>query len=336
MSENISLADSKAKIEVKVVSARDLPLPAYLNLQRSAFAEIFDKQGVEDFLDSQHFQWKYHPPAGEAKIAMILEEGQPVAANAMFPLFFRDAAGTSIVWQSCDTATLPKARGKGFFKKCLDALKQNLNKDDLFFGYPNANSVGGFKKFGWQEQTIVTTWVRPFPFLSFGSSNCSEIEYFSGEFDQLFERSFNGVKPSLLKDSSYLNWRYIKRPVKWYHCFEYRAKGTLAGAIVLRLTEVSGQKVVLVMDLIALDIVVERKLLQFAVIWSKQNGGGTMATILLKTSLKLSTVLSTGFLPVPWWLLPKRNILMGGSSEAILGKFKKNVWNSVTGDWDGF
>ena len=60
----------------------------------------------------------------------------------------------------------PDARGKGYFIKCLNNLRDALAADDVFYGFPNHNSAPGFAKIGWQEKGVVTSWINVLPLVS--------------------------------------------------------------------------------------------------------------------------------------------------------------------------
>ena len=69
-----------------LLQADDLDYAAFVELQKAAFSEIFRQARIsDDFLSSGYFRWKYRPPAGPARIAVVYHGDRLVAANAMFP-----------------------------------------------------------------------------------------------------------------------------------------------------------------------------------------------------------------------------------------------------------
>lgn len=58
-----------------------------------------------------------------------------------------------MIAQSCDTAVVPEARGKGVFVNMIDKAVEILKdqKVDLMVGFPNNNSYHGFMKLGWKH-----------------------------------------------------------------------------------------------------------------------------------------------------------------------------------------
>lgn len=111
-------------MKLDVIPARNIDLMAYAAMQRSSFAEMLEAYGVTDsFMTPEYYRWKYESPWGEAKIAVVTEQGEMVASNAMLPYVLRREGDSFRAWQSMDTATIPKARGKGYFSKCINARR---------------------------------------------------------------------------------------------------------------------------------------------------------------------------------------------------------------------
>ena len=139
----------------KLLDALELDYDSYVYHQKECYREILDRTRVsDDYMTADHYRWQYHPPVGSAKIAAVFDGGEVVASNAMFPVLIRD--GSTIVkgWQSLDTATRPSHRGKGYFVACLRVLIGALGQNEIFFGFPNENSVKGFLKVGWKENLV--------------------------------------------------------------------------------------------------------------------------------------------------------------------------------------
>lgn len=58
-----------------------------------------------------------------------------------------------VIAQSCDTAVVPEARGKGVFVNLIEEATKKLEEEkvDLMVGFPNNNSYHGFMKLGWKH-----------------------------------------------------------------------------------------------------------------------------------------------------------------------------------------
>ena len=324
-------------ISIKVITPDQLDFEAYVHLQKSAYADLLKQTKASDhFMTPEFYRWKYSPPAGDAKIAVIYEEGELAAANAMFPLLIHYQEQIIYGWQSCDTATLPSGRGKGYFLKCLHALVEELQEGELFFGFPNRNSIRGFKKIGWSEIGDLTTWIKPITvnLRMKRNLNIIEVEQFSDRQDSLNQILVNSGDSILDRGAKYMNWRYVNHPVFSYRIFAHDSPEGRQGVVVFRKANIMGRDWAIVMDLWGINSSTERDLLREVSVQAKRQKLSRM--VMLNTGLSFYSRLSTGFFPVPSWMTPKRNILMGsakgGRAEALLNA----KWHLRTGDWDVF
>jgi GNAT superfamily N-acetyltransferase len=321
-------------VDVKVVGPAELDFQALVALQRAAFAEVIEKTGAGYLFDVANYRWKYSPPAGGARIALVLDGGEIVAANSMYPLTIRCGKDTVAGWQSCDTATHPKARGKGYFLKCLTALRETLQGETIFFGFPNDNSMPGFIKFGWRHHSDLRARVRVLP----GRSperfrHVARITSYRPSYDEFAAAVAVQSGAHLDRSSGYMDWRYLRHPLHRYESFTWTEDGRLLGLIVLRDVTVNQRSHAVVMELMALDPKVGRGLLRYAAAWASSKG--ISITLAINNTLGASSLLC-GYLPVPMWAMPKRQVLMGAASGAAAERLWQRPWSVQIGDWDGF
>lgn len=322
-------------VGIRVVGPDSLDFGSYVALQREAYAEIVGPTGTGYLLTEPYYRWKYTPPAGGARIALVEDEMGLVAANAMYPLRIRAGDDRIVGWQSCDTATHPRGRGKGNFMKCLAALKSELGLEHLFFGFPNRNSIPGFAKFGWNEHGEVRTWVRALPARALAAFRAIEpIEQFTDEHEAFFGRVVAGGGTMLERDSTYMNWRYKLHPLHSYEAFGWRAGGELLGVLVLRRVKISGRELAIAMETVALSAHAERGMLAFAASWARERRA--QYTVALNNTTRTSDGILSGYVPVPVWALPKRQVLMGAAAGTRAQAMWSTAWRMQIGDWDGF
>lgn len=319
---------------IKVVSPDELDLQAYAHMQRQSFAELLQQSGVSDeFISPKYYQWKYRPPAGNARIALVFDEGEMVASNAMFPLKIAVGERELQGWQSCDTATVPKARGKGYFMKCLKVLEAELKPGEIFFGFPNKNSKRGFEKLGWRETQTVPAFVKIIPFL-WGRENAGEdigFDLVNGTFDPPETAT---VRPTLVRNAAYLRWRYEEHPTCKYSIYAHRMNHALDGYVVIREAEIMGRRAVLLMELHASSQAVERALLMKA----KHCGvkRGIHYVVMVSNYFTGWSGLLKGFILIPSRFLPKQQVLMGSGTTPETHEVMGEQWLVQLGDWDGF
>jgi hypothetical protein len=231
---------------------------------------------------------------------------------------------------------VPAARGNGYFPKCVTLLRSAMGENDLFFGFPNRTSAPGLAKVGWQSKGIVTTWINALPLVTRRRArDILEIPEFDVRQDDLSRRL--SARPHVMtsRSAAYLNWRYRRHPVHRYSLFALAQGDRHDGFMILRVAEVMGRRMTLVMELWAPSSRAEALLLRHAASWAVEHGTRLMAVF--DTSLPLSTGLRCGFVPVPHRFLPKTQVLMAQPMPGRLAQeFMAADWRVQMGDWDVF
>ena len=265
----------------------------FVALQKEAFADILaEMKTTDEFMVPDYYRWKYHAPSGHALIAVGLEGGHMVSTLSMTPLEIRYKQNSVLAWRASDAATLPKARGKGYFLRCGQTLDEALKPNEIFYAFPNKNSIPMFLKLGWQEKGIVTTWVNPLTFLrKRASPNINEIAGFGEDQDRLAERLTDQGKAMIFRSADYLNWRYTHHPLYKYTSFIYRKGDEQTGYAVTRICDVYDMHVVMIMDLAGLEPRVELALLQYVAHWAHKQG--LMKMVLLGTRQQSQSLILT-------------------------------------------
>jgi len=323
--------------EVKLHDATELDFLAFSSLQKQSFAQLLtDVKISDDFMSPDFFRWKYNPPIKTAKIAVVYEGKEMVASNAMMPCEVSSKNEKITGWQSCDTATLPKARGKGCFLKCLHLLKSSIDKNDVFFGFPNKNSTHGFYKSGCRPIVDVPTWLSPVSFLlARKSSHISTITRFDKHQDIFAQTYSHKSTPMVYRDSQYLNWRYTSHPKHSYTLFNYVKNGRYLGYAVVRQASIMGRNFCLVMEKLGETPSIERELLRHINHWAvKQH---MWHSLTMDTCLPLWSGILSGYFPVPQKIAPKKQVLMAQAmGGALADTICENPWRAQLGDWDAF
>jgi hypothetical protein len=313
-----------------------LDYEAFVRLQKEAFREILGKRNVSDeFMRAEYYRWKYHTPVGYGRVAAVMDGPEMISVAAMLPVHVRHGEAVMRGWQCLDVATLPGHRGKGHFFDCLQALKDTLESNEIFFAFPNENSLPGFIKLGCYENLVVTTWINP---LALGGKprppSFTEVASFDGRANGLFEKLLGSCGPVLDRNSAYMNYRYPGHPNNQYVLIEHQEEGALKGCAVVRKAHVMGRDVVLIMELWGLSSSIQRRLLRFVAGWSHSQGVGM--AVMMHSGFLLFDGLATGLFPVPSVLLPKRQVLVVYATGGEADRAIKEKWHVQTGDWDVF
>jgi hypothetical protein len=320
-------------VTVKVFTATDLDFDAHSALLRAAFQDLLSRAGMSTAsMTPVYYQWKYRPPAGEARIAAVFKNGRMVAANSMIPLILRFGHLLYRTWQSCDTATHPEARGQGHFTRCLRSLQETIDPAEIFFGFPNQASTAGFKKIGWEKKQEIPTWLG-LSALAVESQKTHSVSAFDSRMDAVWKRSFLWDRPGLDRPAAYLNWRYAENPCFRYSCFVCPDQLEF-GFLVLRLTEHRGIRIGLIMELWATTPRLAVKLSGQARYWARRNRAPLVMA--LDNGRSLLGAMGSLFFPVPPFVLPKRQIIMGCTVDTRSQTIFDLPWKVQLGDWDGF
>ncbi len=320
----------------KLIDADDLDYEAFANLQREAYKELLEDLEFSDiYMSPQFYQWKFHPPAGTAKIVLVYEGDQLVSTNAMIPLDICFKKQIICGWQAADAATLVNARRKGYSSKCLRLLLDSLRNNEVLFLYPNKTSFRYVNAMGFFNKGVITTWIKPVTLLKKRiSPNVIKVSRFDKAQDILANHltSFNNVM--LLRSSDYLNWRYLDHPIYKYICFIYHEGSKQKGFSVVRNVDALGRNVALIMELWSLTFSVKRALIRSIAKWA--NELLIRWIVLQDNNLTILDSLKMGFISAPTFLLPKKQVLMvnatpGKHSDEVIN----NDWWAQIGDWDG-
>lgn len=325
--------------QVSVVGPDELDFDEYTRLQRESYAEMLTGTGLDAHLRPDFFAWKYGTSAGAARVAVVRSAGSLVAANAMFPMCVSDGTTRTVVWQSCDTATHPSARGRGLFAACLRALHESLPPETVFFGFPNASSLRGFVNLGWTVHADVDTFARPVVAAAADTAAATTTRPLrprDATVDALADAACREA-PAVRKDAAYLARRYLEHPVHRYDALVLDGDGPSAparGVVVLRLATIQAREVAIVMDVVAGDAAETRRLLGLAAAWGAARGA--RMAVAMGTTLSAFDALRAGFVRVPGFALPKRQVLMGAANGPAATALWQRRWNVQLGDWDAF
>jgi GNAT superfamily N-acetyltransferase len=149
--------------ELSVRDARDEDLPAVLALLRQSMGRDDDERFDE------LFRWKHlENPFGRSPMWVACDGDRIVALRALMRWEFERAGETFRSVRMVDTATHPDYQGRGVFTKLTRAAIAAVEAEgvDFVFNTPNAKSLPGYLKMGWQEIGRAPARVRPFSALA--------------------------------------------------------------------------------------------------------------------------------------------------------------------------
>lgn len=218
--------------------------------------------------------WKYKDnPAGNPIISVAEDEGRIVGFYGVIPFVFEVGEKRMVFYQVTDSAVHPQyRRGKVFSAMARMVIRATLQKDSgcnnaIMYGFPTKGvssfgrrflgymPIGGISKFQrplkadflrkFVKNRYIFKLIKPAASLAIFSLDVftkmpkrelvfEKIVFFPKEIDYFWDRISFQNKISIVRDSAFLNWRYVKKPAKDYEIFFIRKKGDLSGYVVLK------------------------------------------------------------------------------------------------------
>ena len=220
----------------------------------------------------KHWNWKFHnQPNGHTPWILVYEEGEEILGH--ISLWVQDAfihGGRKKIGLRIDTMVDPDARGKGIYRKLNETLISEASKEniDFLYGFPAPKAKDLFIKYTGASHMIdipryvkiirpVSVLSKRLPFISIFKSiddymskvrrrkqtlnesaniEVKEVTKCGEEFDKLAENTKYLSTVSLIRDSSFLNWRFLQHPEKEYRVFGIYMKDELTGYYVINKT----------------------------------------------------------------------------------------------------
>jgi Acetyltransferase (GNAT) domain len=242
------------------------------------FKECFDNNQSPKEL--KVIDWQFlQTPVNKKFVSILIDKQNEVTAAiyAVFPVSFKIEDKTYIATQSLDTITDVNYRGKGLFIKLAKEVYNKAKEDGavLVYGFPNGNSIHGFKtKLGWEVLDPVPFLIKPLKssyftnkisflkilpninlsfsrFLKSDKYIIKENFSFPETVDSLWFSFSKDIKVAVQRDKKYLDWRYIQKPFEDYkivHCYDLN--NIHLGYIVYNIKEKHGGKIAYIMEFI--------------------------------------------------------------------------------------
>lgn len=184
----------------------DLEIREYAKEDRNSCLDLL-KKTFPNTSNEETFTWRFeNNPVGKPLIIVAKQGDEVISFNSWIPWHFRHNGDMYIGYQSGESATDKRARGKGIF---TEVLKQGTRiakemKVDFFFGYPSKMSYGVFYKNGYIP--IATNYFHLMPISPLGRRLPKQVE--KVETISLDSILWEKHKISPVISFDYLNWRY--------------------------------------------------------------------------------------------------------------------------------
>jgi GNAT superfamily N-acetyltransferase len=336
-----------------------------LKLRRIVFGDLDPVR-----LKKSTWQWQFRDnPAGPAFCFIAEAEGAIVGQYAAISTRFLIEEKEALLAFSCDTMIHPDYRRQGVFLALANALYDIMTKHHgitTVWGFPNNQSLPGFRqRLGWRMRPNMPLLVMPIRPLSMvcralpllkrpGKKHqitrasgvnfkfsikltglqIDPIHKFDETFDDLWQTHCARAPVMQIRDSRYLQWRYLAVSEFDYRPFAIRYNGRLTGYMVLRMMAVKGHLFGALVDLFPFSMAPESLLNEIFCLarqYVKAHGGDFLTC--LCPQLDPRVLKKAGFRKVPEIINPKTWRLGCRCTEAAIGA-DLDRWHITFGDTD--
>lgn len=323
-------------------------------------------------LELSTWYWQFRDnPAGKAFCCIAEENGVIVGQYAAIPTRFCVHGQETVFAFSCDTMTHPDYRKQGMFVALAEGLYRSIESHEgisTVWGFPNEISLPGFtRRLGWDIISVFALRlmpIRPFtmlhrhiPFPGRQRSGTpvsglkpasipgpvkirdiliEPVHHFNEVFNSLWNNNKDLYPVIQVRDSAYLNWRYMEIPGFHYQVFSIKWKGRQAGYIVLRFMNLMGHYFAALVDLFPFPIKdrhITGLIFSFARDHCKEQGAEFLTCLLPRADTEF--LKKAGFKKIPAILNPKKwhfGCLCNDRDRALL--HSKENWFITYGDTD--
>jgi GNAT superfamily N-acetyltransferase len=349
--------------KIRLAGQQDLPALAELlpELDGASYGERFPGKTCEDFI-----RWKYlNNPAGEAEVGIALDGDRVVSIVAATPKRVWLRGVETLAFELGDFITAPDHRKRGLFSNLINLVCDAASQRGGSFVYVRPNDVSfpilasrlSFlepvkiesrrylvasaavqRKLGVPasllrkagiDSLVRRTAIPGAP----GAIAVAKAERFSDEIDQFWRHTRDQYSFALVRDSRYLNWRFVDCPTP-YRCWVARRDGSMAGYLVAFVAR--AQPIATILDLFthyndedaaaallgdAMDDML-REGAQAVYTWTSQTHAESASSRLLKRACRLVQKPLLHFAMRP----------LQASSSTLPG----SGWQLAAGDFDGF
>jgi predicted N-acetyltransferase YhbS len=221
-------------------AATDGDLPAILGLLRQSMGRADDERFEE------LFRWKHLDNVfGRSPMWVACDDADVVGFRALMRWEFERGNEVFRAVRAVDTATHPDYQGRGIFGRLTLAAIAELEREgvDFVFNTPNAKSLPGYLKMGWQEVGRAPACVRPLSLRSTANlvRNRVPASHWSEPIE--FGQRVSGLVDAIAADippSNRLRTRYTADFFRWRYAIDllnYRAIATAQGTAIVRVRQ---------------------------------------------------------------------------------------------------
>lgn len=196
-------------------------------------------------IDNWFWKFQGNNPAGSPMMIYAQNDDTIIGHFAAIPMNYWLNGERIVGSHSAAMMIDPKWQNKGLIKFVADKLIKEIEDRGIPFtyGYPNDNAYDlHIKLLGYEvvaaQRLFIYSMQNNHNELSLTHSNnfkWEKIEKFNQQVDKLWDKTKNNFNAIVIRNSKFLNWRYIDRPDIDYYSFGAYKDGSLEGYCVLKL-----------------------------------------------------------------------------------------------------
>ncbi len=264
-------------------------------------------------ISEEHWRWKVKQlPSPLANVWLAVADGKAIFHSAGIPVRFQLLGQNAIAMVSVDTMTAPEYRRRGLLTQVGRIMYDHYREAGIPFVIGLINEQWGSRApaLGWTELFCLEWQIRPLrpaallarrfklPALSQltlpgalwnrfwdrhlrpdGSIQIRHVERAGPEFDALWQTCAHDAALSIVRDSAWVNWRYIAAPSYTYRVMLAERAGQAVGYVAYRLQESQGRKFGFIAELLTqrADVKARHTLVRYTL--DQINGEGAEAAL---------------------------------------------------------
>lgn len=193
-------------------------------------------------LSSDYYKWRVlDTPVNKNLVDLFKNDnGKIISHYAVCPVISFYNGKTTHSELSLITMTHPEYKSLGLFPKLAAKLYERSFMEEniqLVYGFPNTNSHYSFvRKLAWNDVYMIPTMKKTFSTAVQGDKNFTEIFNADQRFDKLWEQHTQHTDRfyANVRNSTFINWRFFKRPDKKYRLFAFENNSNIEGYFVIK------------------------------------------------------------------------------------------------------
>jgi hypothetical protein len=303
------------------LTVREVDLDRELRLLSSIFNANFQIKG-----DDARVRWLYKEnPDGQAIAWFVLDDrtGEVVGCTSVFPrrLRVRGSSRPVVGWNCGDFCIVPRYRSLGAAVKLRQAARDAVDAgaSPFLYAHPNDRMLQIHLRVGHQPLGRMVRYARPLrprtgwrvadalvagalrvagPGTRVRSRHEAEAVNGAGigaELDELYDRVAPQVGTSLVRDATYVRWRFLQNPAKSDEVLLTRLGGRLTGYLVFAMR----QEGALIKDWLAADEAARDRLFAACVDEAYRRGARSVSVVALETHPDIPRLGKYGFVRRP-------------------------------------